>query len=153
MQPITPLDLIQDIVKLAKRFPHLRPSPGVVDSLTHSEYELLLLLGINLSAEKPAISVSEISAMLQITPAGVTHLVTPLETKGYLQRKPSPADRRVVLVALTEYGQQIAGILQADMQKHLAGLINHLGEQDSQNLFRLLYRAIEYFSTQQAKEE
>jgi DNA-binding MarR family transcriptional regulator len=124
----------------------------VVGKLTHSEYELLLLLGINLSPQKPAISVSEISALLQITPAGVTHLINPLESEGYLQRRPSPSDRRVVLVALTEQGQQTASILQADMQKHLAGLVQHLGEQDSRTLFSLIYRALDYFSAQQGKD-
>ncbi len=101
MKEINSLSLIQDMLKLIKRFPRLRLASGVPDNLTHSEYELLLLLGMNLFAEKTAISVSEISAMLQITPAGVTHLVNPLEAKGYLQRQASPGDRRVVLVALT----------------------------------------------------
>lgn len=153
MQEFDSLTLIQDIVKLAKRFPRLRLTPGHADNLTHSEYELLLLLGINLSAEKPAISVSEISAMLQITPAGVTHLVNPLEAKGYLQRRVSPSDRRVVLIALTQQGQQTANALQADMQKHLTGLVKHLGKQDSQTLFRLIYRALDYFSSQPIKDK
>jgi DNA-binding MarR family transcriptional regulator len=152
MQEIITLTLIQDIVKLAKRFPHLRLASDASDDLTHSEYELLLLLGINLSAEKPVLSVSEISAMLQVTPAGVTHLVNPLEAKGYLQRRASPSDRRVVLIALTEQGQQTANLLQADMQRHLTGLINHLGAEDSQTLFRLIYHALDYFSAQPSKD-
>ncbi len=146
MKEINSLSLIQDMLKLIKRFPRLRLAPGAADNLTHSEYELLLLLGLNLFADKTAISVSEISAMLQITPAGVTHLVNPLEAKGYLVRQTSPGDRRVVLVALTAHGQQTADLLLDDMQKHLSGLVNHLGEADSQTLFHLIYRALDYFS-------
>ena len=50
------------------------------------------------------------------------------------------------LVALTAQGQQTADLLLADMQKHLSGLVNHLGEADSQTLLRLIYRALDYFS-------
>ena len=50
------------------------------------------------------------------------------------------------MVALTAQCQQTADLLLADMQKHLPGLVNHLGEADSQTLFRLIYRALDYFS-------
>jgi len=153
MEEINTLDLIQDLVILTKRFPNLGLGQKIIGNLTHSEYELLLLLGIKLSAERPALSASEISAMLQITPAGVTQLVNLLEAKNYLERRPAPNDRRIVLIALTEQGQATAQILLADMQKHLAGLVEHLGEQDSQTLFRLVYRAITYFSSQGLKIE
>lgn len=146
MKEIKSLSLITDMLKLIKRFPRLRLAPGAADHLSHSEYELLLLLGLNQAADKQAVSVSEISAMLQITPAGVTHLVNPLESKGYLERRASPGDRRVVLIALTAQGLQTADLLLADMQKHLSGLVDHLGEADSQTLFRLIYRALDYFS-------
>ena len=153
MDEINSLALIQDLVLLTKRFPHLRLGQKIIGNLTHSEYELLLLLGINLTADKPAFSVSEISAMLQITPAGVTQLINLLEAKNYLERRPAPNDRRIVLIALTEQGQETAKILLADMRKHLAGLVNYLGEQDSQILFHLVYRAITYFSSQGLKNE
>ena len=153
MQEINTLALIQDLVILTKRFPNLRLGQKIIGNLTHSEYELLLLLGIKLSAERPAISVSDISAMLQITPAGVTQLINSLEAKNYIERRPGPNDRRIVLIALTEQGQEAAQILLADMQKHIAGLVSHLGEQDSQTLFSLVYRAITYFSAQGGKSE
>jgi DNA-binding MarR family transcriptional regulator len=35
-----------------------------------------------LDDDHPAITVSEISTLLQVTPAGVTHLINPLEEKG-----------------------------------------------------------------------
>ncbi len=92
--------------------------------------------------------VSDLSALLQITPAAVTQMVNPLEEKGFLERRIDPGDRRVVLVSLTGKGQQTAQAFLASAQEQLLGVLNYLGEQESQEFLRLLGRAIEYLSSQ-----
>ena len=149
MQKKTSLDLTHGVLfQLMKRFPPLKLKPSVMAGLTRSEYELLATLMLNLDDEKTALSVTEISNLLQITPAGVTHLVNPLEEAGYIERLPDPNDRRIVLIGLTDKGTETAEALIADVQEQLIGLINHLGEEDSQTFFRLLSRAIEFFASQ-----
>ena len=149
MQKKTSLDLTHGVLfRLMKRFPPLKLKPSVIAGLTRSEYELLATLMLNLDDEKTALSVTEISNLLQITPAGVTHLINPLEEAGYIERLPDPNDRRVVLIGLTDRGTETAEALIADIQRQLIGLINHLGEEDSQTFFRLLSRAIEFFASQ-----
>jgi DNA-binding MarR family transcriptional regulator len=148
MEEKTSLELITDLFKLVKRFPHLKFEPSLINNLSRSEYELLLMLRMNLDAEKPAISVSEISNLLQITPAGVTHLINPLEEKGFVQRLADRSDRRIVLVGLTAKGTETADTMLAIIQEQLLGLIKHLGEEDGETFIRLLSQAVEYLSAQ-----
>jgi DNA-binding MarR family transcriptional regulator len=149
MKKKTSLDLTHDVLfRLMKRFPPLKLKPSVITGLTRSEYELLATLMLNLDDEKTALSVTEISNLLQITPAGVTHLVNPLEERGYIERLRHPNDRRIVLIGLTDKGTEAAEALIADVQEQMIGLVNYLGEEDSKTLIRLMSRALEFFASQ-----
>ena len=144
------LDIALEIFRLLKQFPLPRPKlkKNSIDGLTRSEYELLVMLVISLGDDKQAFTVTEISNLLQITPAGVTHLINPLEDVGYIERLQAPKDRRVVLIGLTEKGNQVADALILEIQEQLIGLVNHLGEKDSETLFRLLSKSINFFNKQ-----
>lgn len=144
------LAIALEIFRLIKQFPLPRPKlkKNSIDGLTRSEYELLVMLVISLGDDKRAFTVTEISNLLQITPAGVTHLINPLEEVGYIERLQAPKDRRVVLIGLTEKGNQVADALILEIQEQLVGLVNHLGEKDSETLFRLLSKSINFFNEQ-----
>jgi len=148
MKEKTSLDIALEIFRLIKQFPLPRPKlkKNSIDGLTRSEYELLVMLVISLGDDKQAFTVTEISNLLQITPAGVTHLINPLEEVGYIERLQAPKDRRVVLIGLTEKGNQVADALILEIQEQLIGLVNHLGEKDSETLFRLLSKSINFFN-------
>lgn len=49
---------------------------------------------------------SEIAAWQQMSPSGITGRLDALEKRGFIRRLPSPADRRKVIVELTEDGRQ-----------------------------------------------
>lgn len=144
----TSLDLTQDLFQLMKRFPRPQLKQISVNGLTRSEYELLVLLVLNLDDKRKALSVTELSSLLQITSAGVTHLVNPLEAAGYVERLRDPHDRRIVLVGLTGKGAEVAQALITEIQGQLIGLVNHLGEEESKTLIRLMSQATEYFISQ-----
>ena len=148
MQTTTSLDLTRELFQLMKRFPRPTLQQSSRHELTRSESELLAVLVMILSDGQPAPTVTEISSLLQITPAGVTHLLNPLEAAGYIARQPHPTDRRVVLIGLTPQGTTVGEGLIAEIQEKLIGLVNHLGEDDSRTLIRLLSQSIEYFATQ-----
>ncbi len=148
MQTTTSLDLTRELFQLMKRFPRPKLPQSSRHELTRSESELLAVLVMILADGKQAPTVTEISSLLQITPAGVTHLLNPLEAAGFIERQPHPTDRRVVLIGLTAKGIEIGEGLIAEIQEKLIGLINHLGEEDSRTLIRLLSRSIEYFASQ-----
>jgi DNA-binding MarR family transcriptional regulator len=142
------IDLTQELFQIMKRFPRPKLKQSSIDGLTRSEYELLVMLVMNLDENKTALSVSELADLLVITPAGVTHLVNPLEDKGYIKRLQDRKDRRIVLIGLTDKGTEVAEALIAEVQEQLIGLVNHLGEEDSKTLVHLMSRSIEFFATQ-----
>jgi DNA-binding MarR family transcriptional regulator len=148
MEENNPLELIQDLFKLIKRFPHIKFRQSILHNLSRSEYELLALLRMNLDEARPAITVSEISSLLSITPAGVTHLINPLEEKGFVQRLSDRSDRRICRIGLTAKGTQTADAMLAVIQQQLLGLINFLGPEDGAAFMRLMSRAVEYLSAQ-----
>ncbi len=144
----TSLDLTRDLFQLMKQFPRPKLKQSSIDGLTRSEYELLVMLVMNFDGDKKALTVTEISSLLQITPAGATHLINPLEETGYIERLQDPNDRRIVRIGLTEKGTQVAEALILEVQEQLIGLINYLGEEDSRILIRLMSQAIDYFAVQ-----
>jgi DNA-binding MarR family transcriptional regulator len=129
-----------------KQLPRIRLTQTSPESLRQREYDLLVLLALNLDAQTQALPVSELGNLLQITPAGVTHLLNPLEELGCIRRLADPNDRRVVLIALTEKGKEIADSLIGTVQEKLVGLIHHLGEEDSATLIRLMSKMIAFLS-------
>ena len=142
------IDLTQELFQIMKRFPRPKLKQSSIDGLTRSEYELLVMLVMNLDENKTALSVSELADLLMITPAGVTHLINPLEDRGYIKRLQDRKDRRIVLIGLTDKGTEVAEALIAEVQEQLIGLVNHLGEEDSKTLVYLMSRAIDFFDAQ-----
>lgn len=140
-------EIIQDLTQVLKQFARLRwEQQKSRRGLTHSERELLGILFINMNNGSATVTPSDLSGMLNITPAGVTHLVNPLEEKGYIQRMQAPDDRRVVLVGLTEKGREFGQVLITEVNEKIKGLVEHLGEEDSKALVRLISSTIEYFA-------
>ena len=148
MKEKTALGLTRELFQLMKQFPRPKLKQSSLDGLTRSEYELLVMLVMSRNADRKAFTVTEISNLLQITPAGVTHLINPLEDAGYIERLQDPNDRRIVRIGPTDKGTQAAEALISDVQKNLIGLVNHLGEEDSKTLIRLMTKSIEFFASQ-----
>lgn len=146
METKTRLALTRDFFQIMKQIPRLRLTQSSDEGIKRREYDLLVMLALNLNVDTCALTVTELSNLLRITPAGVTHLLNPLEELECITRRPDPHDRRVVLVGLTEKGQTIADGLLAEAQAKLSGLVEHLGEADTQTLIRLLTKMIEFLN-------
>lgn len=72
--------------------------------LEEFEYDTLHFLG-GLGHGESA-TPGEIASWLRMSPSGITGRLDRLEKRGFIRRLPSPADRRKVLVELTEAGRQ-----------------------------------------------
>ena len=151
MKEKTTQALTYELFQLLTQLPRPRFKLSSVDGLTPSAYELLAILAMSDRRDSAAFSVTELSNRLQITPAGVTHLLNPLEEAGYIARLPAAHDRRIVLVGLTAKGLQAAQAMIAEVQRQMSGLITHLGEDDTRTMLRLMSAVIEYFATQTVK--
>ncbi len=148
MKEETSLALSHDLFQLMKQLPRLKFKTNSMDGLTPGEQGLLMILVINLGDARKSFKVSELSSLLHITPAGVTHLINPLEEAGYVERLPHAKDRRIVLVGLTEKGLQAAEALISESREGFIALVDHLGEEDSRTFIRLLSTAIDFFAVQ-----
>lgn len=65
----------------------------------------------------------ELGERLDITPGGVTRIVTSLEEKGIVERRISPEDRREIRVALTGAGRRLVGRVRRESQELHAEII------------------------------
>ncbi len=140
-------DLINQIFLLMmKRFPPPRPDLESCKGLKQSECVLLVMLSLNLADNPDSMTVTAISELLNITPAGVTHLINPLEELGCLERLRDANDRRIVLISLTEKGRKMAESFMNELRAKLTGLVDHLGEEDTRTLIRLMGLTFDYFS-------
>ena len=73
--------------------------------LTFAAYEALRLLAFTRSGSLP---MGKLGVRLMVHPAAVTNAIGRLEQRGLVQRQMSPADRRVVLAAITDDGRALA---------------------------------------------
>ena len=113
--------------------------------LKRSEFLLMCALAIIEGSSGEGIKASDLSRYLQVTRAAVTHVLNKLEAAGYVQRISDPADRRIVLVRLTDNGQRIMEKANTVLLETLNGLIAYLGERDTRELIRLLALAMGFF--------
>lgn len=76
--------------------------------LSGSEFDSLLRLAR--SGER--LQMSDLAAQTSMSTSGITRVVDRLEQRGLVRREPSPADRRVSLVVLTDEG---VGLLRREL--------------------------------------
>ena len=81
------------------------------------------------------IRLSELSGHLHIAPRSTTEVVDALETRGLIQRRPDPSDRRATLVELTEHGVSVLGAIRGTEAGQVFG---RLSQADRAHLARLL---------------
>ena len=91
-----------------------------------------------------AVTVSELSKILQVTSPTVTQIVNGLIKGGYIRRSVHPEDRRISEITLTEEGDRLARQAAADIHTIFGGLVEHLGAERSEQLAGLLNEAYDY---------
>ena len=151
MKSNKPMEITQELLQIFIQFFRLRWQQIPPQGLKSSESDLIGILYLNLGEGAEAITASDLSDQLNITPAGVTHLLNPLEEDGYIERLKDPHDRRVVLVGLTGKGRKLAETLIEEAHESLAGLVKYLGEEDSRTLIRVMSSVIEYLMAHPAR--
>ena len=112
-----------------------------VADLSLPEYETLFRL--KLASDHP-LQMGEISFLLINSPSGMTRIADRLEKQGLIARETPKGNRRVVLVSLTQKGQDA---LQKADKAFRAGLqesfANHLSETDLADLRRVMRKLLE----------
>ncbi len=111
--------------------PYLKPL-----GLTYTQYLVFLALW-----EKDGLTVSEIGQRLMLDNGTLSPLLKKLEQAGYLERRRSCEDERVVTVTLTEAGMALREKAK-DVPASVARCID-LPEEKAEELYALLYELLD----------
>ena len=103
--------------------------------LTYTQYIVFLVLW-----EKDGISVSEIGEKLMLDNGTLSPLLKKMEQEGYVERKRSREDDRVVEITLTDKGRALQEEAE-DIPLRVAGCID-LPEEKARMLYDLLYELL-----------
>ena len=109
-----------------------------------SETMVLLMLNKN-SLDDSGMMASELSTLLHVTPPTITQLINGLETNGLVERNVNPSDRRAVRITLTKRGRMASERAIEAFNASFSGLIEYLGEEESNQLADLLSKVNRYF--------
>ncbi|MEX1030122.1 MAG: MarR family transcriptional regulator [Paenibacillaceae bacterium] len=134
--------------KLLKSFMHFNRAywqQKEVLEYKNSEVMMLMCIKKNDKIDSPGLMVSEISHLLQVTSPTVTQLLKGMEKKELIERNLDQVDRRVVRIKLTDQGKLITEQAEAAFRASFSGLIEHLGEEESNQLADLLAKAYLFF--------
>ena len=109
-------------------------------SLPQGEKGVLLYL---FDREGRVTTPGEISRDLGVGSGGVANALNALERRGYVTRAASPADRRRVVVTISETGRELIRQRRREALESTAALLKALGREDAEDLLRLSRRIAE----------
>jgi DNA-binding MarR family transcriptional regulator len=89
-------------------------------------------------ARHETMRLSELSDRLQIAPRTATEVVDALQAGGLVRRRADPADRRAVLVEVTERGADMLAEIRAARGTEAGRIFGRLGPDDRAELARIL---------------
>lgn len=115
-----------------------------------SEIRVLFCIKKGLKPDCPEMKVSEISKVLHVTSPTITQLLKGLETNGLIERSIDPTDRRAVGITLTKKGELVTVQAADAFFASMNGLIEYLGEEQSNQLAELLSKVLQYYDEKAA---
>jgi DNA-binding MarR family transcriptional regulator len=81
---------------------------------------------------------SDLSDHLRIAARSTTEVVDALESRGLVERRPDPADRRATLAELTKHGESVLGAIRAARGTEAERVFGNLSQTDRNHLARIL---------------
>lgn len=125
-----------------------------ISDSTHGEFKMMGVIDKELKAlraegsDAPGVTVSKLSTCLMHSKPATSKMLNTLEEKGFIERITTKADRRAVYIVLTEAGQEKINEITERMDNFTNQFLEKLGEEDTENLFRILDRMYEVMSEQ-----
>lgn len=118
IDPLT-MEVVELIGAVVARYHEEYEDAAAEHTLTGAQARLLGLLSLE------PLPMRHLARKLRCEPSNVTGIVDRLETRGLVERRPDPGDRRVKLAAATAEGRRVAGSLRDSLdfaREPLAGL-------------------------------
>lgn len=128
------------------QFHRLNWKQSPVEGLKPSEIFVLFCIKRAVKPASPGIKISDISSTLRVATPTTTQLVNSLEKGGFVERTTDKEDRRAVRVKLTEKGEGMVKKASDSLFDSFSGLVEYLGEEESNELAELLSKTFVYFN-------
>ena len=110
---------LADFVLFSQRNCILKLSPELTqDKISYPQFFLLTYL-----AEEESLSMSSIARMMGHSTAAATGMVDKLQELGHLKRFTAAADRRKIMVRITDQGKQLIERMRGNIARDLANLM------------------------------
>lgn len=84
------------------------------------------------------LSLSSLSARIKANNSTVTGIIDRMEREGLVERERSEADRRIVLIRLTDKGRKLAESIEVEPMEIFRQALESLPRKDIEDLFRIL---------------
>jgi len=110
-------------------------------SLTLSQFQLIVAFG-----DQPEMTVGDVALAGGVAAPTATRMLATLEREGIVNRKPSEADRRQVLVTLTPKGEEVLAEKRkvvAQKQRQVFSMLSEAERVQAEHILRRLAGAIE----------
>jgi DNA-binding MarR family transcriptional regulator len=119
---------------------------SVARQLRHTSQETLApwditpshLRALRVLMRRGVMRLSELSDHLHIAARSTTEVVDALETRGLVERRPDPDDRRATLVVLTEHGTSVLDAIRTARGTETQRAFGRLSQADRAHLARIL---------------
>ncbi len=108
-----------------------------------SDADIMVLFCVAFCHEHEELMITDIAKTLKVTLPAVTHKVNELVNKNYIMKVPSDKDLRVIIIKLTDEGRDYVESIKEDYYHPIQVLADHLGEEDTQTLLRILEKVSE----------
>ncbi len=128
----SPLAVTGRVLQIAQHIERTRLRVLNTWGLTLADFDVLATL--NRSAPDRSVNPRHLLVETMITSGAMTTRLDRLETLGCIRRAPDPADRRGVLVSLTDKGRTIAAQAFAAVMAAEASLLSGIGATDRRHL-------------------
>ncbi len=99
------------------------------------------------------VSMSDLSEHCQAVMPTMTGIIKRLVSRGLVERKPAPSDRRTTLIQLTDTGQQLLSEITQHRREHLDQYLLTLTQQERTDTIDLLDRYLQNMETWLAAQE
>lgn len=116
--------------------------------ITNNDMHVIEAIGI----DRPR-NMSSVAKSLSVTVGTLTIAVNNLVKKGYVDRRRSEFDRRVVLVSLSEKGEKAYYHHKEFHEKMVQAILEGLNEEQTEMLVKALNQLLEFFYTYGKKEK
>lgn len=116
--------------------------PAALDSQLHSAGKLSLfdyhVLAMLSETESRFLPMSELAARTSASLSRLSHVVTKLQNRGWVERRPHPGDARVTTAHLTDAGMDtIVGLAPGHVESVRSLFLDALSEEDVADLARI----------------